>query len=251
MSKITVAFKKLLGNGRAWRTPSGFTSEFLDILVSPIEEIKERLSVIKNAHFVSVLTDEDNIVNNEELFDITPRNTLAERAEDIDLAWQMLSGNSNYKTLEDYLQRAGFELYIIENVDGTTPNLGQGFNYNGVQYDGEIDDKHAQYGGHTGRVIGNGFLNIEGKIKDPAQFVNGKHAFYIEGFFDPSDNEWNRIIEIVLKLKPAHVVAVCKIASRKVADNKYYNTTVFNDRINGGTPFTTVFREKLNRNRGV
>lgn len=251
MSKITVAFKKLLGNGRAWRTPSGFTSEFLDILVSPIEEIKERLSVIKNAHFVSVLTDEDNIVNNEELFDITPRNTLAERAEDIDLAWQMLSGNSNYKTLEDYLQRAGFELYIIENVDGTTPNLGRGFNYNGVQYDGEIDDKHAQYGGHTGRVIGNGFLNIAGKVKDPAQFVNGKHAFYIEGFFDPSDAEWDRIIEIVLRLKPAHVVAVCKIAERKKADNEYYNTAVFIDRIDGGRPGTKVFKEKLNRNRGV
>ena len=251
MSKITVAFKKLLGNGRAWRTPSGFTSEFLDILVSPIEEIKERLSVIKNAHFVSILTDEDNIVNNEELFDITPRNTLAERAEDIDLAWQMLSGNSNYKTLENYLQRAGFELYIIENVDGTTPNLGQGFNYNGVQYDGEIDDKHAQYGGHTGRVIGNGFLNIEGKIKDPAQFVNGKHAFYIEGFFDPSDAEWDRIIEIVLRLKPAHVVAVCKVAERKKADNEYYNTAVFIDRIDGGRPGTKVFKEKLNRNRGV
>ena len=102
-----------------------------------------------------------------------------------------------------------------------------------------------------GAAVGNGFLNIAGKIKEPAQFVNGKHTFYIEGFFDPTDAEWDRIIDIVLRIKPAHVVAVCKIASRKVADNKYYNTTVFNDRIDGGRPGTTLFKEKLNRNRGV
>ena len=251
MKTVEIAFKKNLGKGRAWLTPKGFTSDFYELLVSPFSELFSYFKGLKKVHFSTVELDENNIINNEDLFGITPRNTLEERAEDIDLAWKMLSGNSAFKTLEDYLQRAGFDVYISENTSDNTPYLGTGFNYGGVQYDGEIDDKHAQYGGHLGRVIGNGFLNIAGTIKDPAQFVNGKHAFYIEGYFDPSDGEWDRIIEIVLRLKPAHAVAVCQIAERKKADNEYYNTTVFVDKIDGGTPFTTLFKEKLNKNRGV
>lgn len=250
MKTVEIAFKKNLGKGRAWITPKGFTSDFYDLIVSPFSELFSYFKGLKKVHFSTVEIDENNIINNEDLFDITPRETLEERAEDIDLAWKMLSGNSAFQTLENYLQRAGFEVYISENTSGV-PNLGTGFNYGGVQYDGEIDDKHAQYGGHLGRVIGNGFLNIAGKIKDPAQFINGNHAFYIQGFFDPSDKEWDRIIEIVLRLKPAHTVAVCQIAERKKADNEYYNTSVFADVIDGGTPFTKLFKEKLNRNRGV
>ena len=121
-----------------------------------------------------------------------------------------------------------------------------GTNYGTGAYNGYIEDKKMQYGGHDSRVIGNGFLNIAGKIKDPAQFLNGKHAFYIQGFFDPSDKQWDRIVEIVLRLKPAHAVAVCQIAERKEADNGYYNTTVFADVMDGGYPDTTLFKEKIN-----
>ena len=246
MKTVEIAFKKNLGKGRAWLTPKGFTSDFYELLVNPFSELFSYFKGLKKVHFSTVELDENNIINNEDLFGITPRNTLEERAEDIDLAWKMLSGNSAFQTLENYLQRAGFDVYVYENTDENTPDLGQGFQYGAVQYDGEIDDKHAQYGGHAGRVIGNGFLNIAGKIKDPAQFLNGKHAFYIQGFFDPSDKQWDRIVEIVLRLKPAHAVAVCQIAERKEADNGYYNTTVFADVMDGGYPDTTLFKEKIN-----
>ena len=248
MKTIEIAFKKNLGKGRAWVTPKGFTSDFYDLLVSPFSELFIFFKNLKKVHFSTIELDEKNIINNEELFGITPRETLEERAEDIDLAWKMLSGNSAFKTLEDYLQRAGFDVYISENSQETL-NLGSGFNYGSVQYDGEIDEKHAQYGGHSSKIIGNGFLNVAGKIKDPAQFVNGKHAFYIQGYFDPSEKEWDRIIEIVLKLKPAHVIAICQISERKEADNEYYNTTEFDDVIDGGFPDTTIFKEKLNKFR--
>jgi hypothetical protein len=245
---IEIAFKKNLGKGRAWITPKGFTSDFYDLIVSPFAELFKYFKGLKKVHFSTVELDENNLINNEELFDITPRATLEERAEDIDLAWKMLSGNSAFQTLENYLQRAGFEVYIYENTDDVVPNLGKGFNYGGVQYGGEVDDKKVQYGGHLGKVIGNRFLNIAGKIKDPAQFINGKHAFYIQGFFDPSDKDWDRIIEIVLRLKPAHAVAVCQIAERKEADNLYAETEDEDlyDVLDGGEAETEFFKEKIN-----
>lgn len=246
---VEISFKKLLGNGRAWSCPTGFTAELLNILVSPLSEVFEHLKQMKFVHFVSITQNENNIINNEDLFGIQPKENLEERAEDVELAWQMLTGNSNYKTLENYLQRAGFEVYIYENTSGGKPNLGQGFQYNGVQYNGEIESKPAQYGGHSGRVIGNGFLDIEGKILDPVNIVNGKHTIYIKGYFDPTDKEWERIVEITLKFKPAHVVAVCQIVERKKADNGYPDTVDFVDRIDGGYPDTTFFEEKLNKYR--
>ena len=39
---IEIAFKKLLGKGRAFRTPAGFMSDFLDLLVSPFSDLKTR-----------------------------------------------------------------------------------------------------------------------------------------------------------------------------------------------------------------
>ena len=39
---VEISFKKLLGNGRAWKTPVGFTAELLEVLVSPLSELKER-----------------------------------------------------------------------------------------------------------------------------------------------------------------------------------------------------------------
>ena len=249
MKTIEISFKKNLGKGRAWVTPKGFTSDFYDLLVSPFSELFSYFKGLKKVHFSTVELDENNIINNEDLFDLTPENTLEQRADNIDLAWKMLSGNSAFQTLENYLHRAGFDVYIFENTSGDTPNLGSGFNYGSIEYDGEIDEKHAQYGGHSATIIGNGFLNIAGKIKDPAQFVNGKSAFYIKGFFEPTDKDWDKIIEIVLKLKPAHAVAVCQIAERKEADNGYYDTTDFLDVLDGGYPDTTLFIEKININR--
>ena len=250
MKNLPLVFIKNLGKGRAWRNPAGETLDFLNIIGETLEDIKDYFKDLKFTHFTVNYLDENNVLNGEDLFDITLKKpTLAERAEDVDLAWRMLAGNSSYKTLEKHLQRSGFELFIIENTDENTPDLGSGFQYGNTQYGGEIDDKKAQYGGHTGRVIGNGFLNIQGRINDPAQFVNGKHSIYIKGYFDPSDSEWDKIVEIVLRMKPAHVVAVCQIAERKKADNEYYDTTVFVDRIDGGHPDTTDFKEKLNRYR--
>lgn len=248
MSKITVAFKKLLGNGRAWRTPLGFTSEFLELLAYPLEKIKKRLSALRFTHFQETYVDENNIINDEELFGITEKaDTLEERASEIALSWNLLSGNAHYKTLEYFLRKAGFEIEVIENTDEDI-SLGHGTNYGTGAYNGYIEDKKMQYGGHDSKVIGNGFLNIEGTVREPAQFKNGRNAFYIRGYFDPTDVQWDKILDIVLKVKQAHTVAVCQIAERKVADNDWYYQEQYAQMIDGGHPDTTYFIERLNPN---
>ena len=68
--KVEISFKKLLGNGRAWRTPVGFTSELLDVFISPLSELKDRFINLKYTHFPTFFQDKNNIVNDEELFGI-------------------------------------------------------------------------------------------------------------------------------------------------------------------------------------
>lgn len=247
---VEISFKKLLGNGRAWRTPSNFTSEFLEILISPFAELKEKFINLKYTHFPTFFQDENNIKNDEELFGIKKIDikdkTLSERAANVENHWKMLAGSSSFQEIENALIERGFKIRIEEN-SSNAPNLGSGFFYGATQYGEEKEGKKAQYGGHFSKVLGNGPLEISGMLKDPAQFLDGKNAFYIFGYFDPTDDDWNLITETILKIKPAQSVAICKIAERKIADNQYYNTTVFADRIDGGTPFTTDFVEHLNK----
>ena len=246
MNNFYVSFIKNLGKGRAWKTPLGFTTDMFKLFAYPIKTVYDYIKNLRFTHFQEDYIDENNIINDEELFGITDKGeTLEERATENALAWRLLCGNAHYKTLEYFLRKAGFEIEIIENTDETV-NLGMGTNYGTGAYNGYIEDKKMQYGGHDSRVIGNGFLNIEGTIREPAQFKNGKNAFYIRGFFDPTDAQWNKILDIVLKVKQAHTVAVCQIAERKIADNDWYYKEEFEQFIDGGHPDTTYFIERLN-----
>jgi len=56
---IEIAFKKLLGKGRAFKTPAGFMSDFLDLLVSPFSDLKTRFLNLKFTHFPTVNVDEN------------------------------------------------------------------------------------------------------------------------------------------------------------------------------------------------
>ncbi len=245
---VEIAFKKLLGNGRAWRTPVGFTSEFLEILISPLVELKEQFINLKYTHFPTFFQNKNNIINGEELFGIIQNSSnLEERANNIELSWRKLAGNSSYATLEYYLRQAGFDVYVMENISGTLPNTGTGFMYGFTQYNSSKEGKKAQYGGRSSKVIGNGMLNIAGTNREPTNILDGSSSFYVIGFFDPNDSQWDSITEIILKFKPAHTVAICQIAERKVADNEWASTEIFGDNIDGGKADTKIFREWLNK----
>ena len=244
MSKITVAFKKLLGNGRAWRTPSGFTSEFLEILASPIEDIKNRLSSLKYVHFPTFLIDKNNIENGEELFKIqsTKKQTLEERAANIEAQWSLLSGSLNWKPLQDALKKASLNVSISENLPVKPVYADSIALYGGYQYNEKIKktDDYIRYGENSNRKIGNGNLYIEGQKYDPCALNSKGSALYgtfcykgynseiesivqygIRGgsnncFFITSEEpltseQYEQLTKIVLQKKPAQTIAICNI----------------------------------------
>lgn len=182
MNKILeTAFKKLLGKGRAFRTPVGFMSDFLDLLVSPLVDVKERLLNIKFTHFPTVNVDENDIVNGEELFGIkdTTGKTLEERAANVESQWSSFAGCQTFKQIENILQKKGYNVRVIENIP-------------------------PGYNTYGGRLIGNGFVQTNSGKSDPITIKNGKYSFIVQSdnYFD--ENEFQKIVEDIAKNKPAH-----------------------------------------------
>lgn len=179
---IASAFKKLLGNGRAWITPKGFTSDLMDLLISPFEELKNRFISLKFVHFPSTLIDENNIKNGEELFsikDFSSKN-LEERAANVEGQWNILAGSQNFKQIEQILQKKGFPVRVIEN----------------------IPDTYNKYGA---RNIGNGYLKLNNGEFDPIVITDGKNSFIIQADDFISDEAFLRMVDTVVKCKPAQL----------------------------------------------
>lgn len=181
MSKtIEITLKKLLGKGRAWLTPKGFTSDFLDLIAAPFAEIKNRIINLKFTHFPTRVIDLNNIQNGEELFslEVDSNMSLEERAANVEGQWSIFAGGQNYKQIELILQKKGLPVRVIEHIPQ---------NYN-------------LYGSRT---IGNGFIQTpEGRI-DPIVLTNGKHTFIIQADDFLSETEIETMIDTVVKNKPA------------------------------------------------
>lgn len=178
---IEIAFKKLLGKGRAFRTPTGFMSDFLDLIVSPFSELKKRFTGLKFTHFPTVNVDENDIINGEELFEIKEieGKTLEERAANVESQWSSFAGCQTFKQIENILQKKGFPVKIIEN----------------------IPKGHNLYGA---RIIGNGFIITQNGKADPIKISNGKHTFIIQSDSFYSESDFLKIVEAVVKNKPGH-----------------------------------------------
>lgn len=182
MSKtIEITLKKLLGKGRAWLTPKGFTSDFLDVIASPFAEIKNRIINLKLTHFPTMFVDLNNIQNGEELFtlEVDSNMNLEERAANVEGQWSIFAGGQNYKQIELILQKKGLPVRVIEHIP-------------------------QNYNLHGARTIGNGFIISQDGKDDPIKISNGKHTFVIQSdsFYDESD--FLKLVEAVAKNKPAH-----------------------------------------------
>lgn len=173
---LETAFKKLLGKGRAFRTPVGFMSDFLDLLVSPLVDVKERLLNIKFTHFPTVNVDENDIVNGEELFGIkdTTGKSLEERAANVESQWSSFAGCQTFKQIENILQKKGYNVRVIENIP-------------------------PGYNTYGGRLIGNGFIQTNNGKSDPITIKNGKYSFIVQSdnYFD--ENEFQKIVKDIAK----------------------------------------------------
>ena len=183
MNKITNSFKKLLGNGRAWLLIDDFTSEFMEVLISPLKEVSDKISKLKYVHFPTLNLDENNIKNSEELFNIDgadiQNKTLDKRAEIVESQWRLFSGSHTFEQLENMLKSKGFNVKIIENI----PNI----------LDAECS------------VFGNSLLHIENGNYDPAKYRNGKHTFFVE---IKDFNNIEILLDNIVKIKSAHKVFI-------------------------------------------
>mgnify|MGYP004465730081 FL=1 len=181
MKSVEIAFKKLLGKGRAFKAPLGFMSEFLDLLASPFAELKDYFLKLKYTHFPTINVDKNDIVNGEELFGIKEIEgmTLEERAANVESQWSSFAGCQTFKQIETILRKKGYPVKIIENIPQ---------NYN-------------TYGA---RLIGNGFIITQEGKDDPIKISNGKHTFIVqsESFYNEAD--FLKIVEAVAKNKPGH-----------------------------------------------
>lgn len=178
---VEISFKKLLGNGRAWKTPVGFTAELLEVLVSPLSELKERFVNLKYTHFPTFYEDINNIINDEELFGLkdTESKTTEERAGDVEAQWTIFSGYQNYKQLETILQRKGLPIRVIEDI--------------------EVSERYGK------KAIGNGQIDIEGVIYDPVVITDDENVFFVKATDFLSPGQLNSLIETVVKYRQAHL----------------------------------------------
>lgn len=176
------AFKKLLGNGLAWLGLKDFTSDVLDVFVSPLVEIKEYFKNLKYVHFPTKTLNADDIKNGEELFQITDiqNKTLNQRAAEVEGRWCALSGTQTFKQIENVLRQKGFSVKVIEEIPA-----------------GLYNKYGARYGG-------NGFLQTSKGLKEPIKIKNGKHSFIIqaENFMD--NETVKSVIETTAIIKPGH-----------------------------------------------
>lgn len=180
-NSIEIAFKKLLGNGRAFRTPKGLMSDFLDLIVSPFSELKTRFIGLKFTHFPTHEVDKNDIINGEELFNIqdTEGKTLEERAASVEAQWSIFAGSQTFKQIENILRKKGFDVRVIENIP-------QNYNLYGA------------------RLVGNGFVQTESGKSDPIIYRNGKHIFIVQADEFYEENDFLSMIETLVKNKPGH-----------------------------------------------
>jgi len=241
---VEISFKKLLGNGRAWRTPVGFMAEFLEVLVSPLVELKERFIKLKYTHFPTFFEDENNIINDEDLFGIRDfqNKSIAERAANVEAQWSMLNGSLNWKPLQDALKKASLNVRILENLPVKPVYSNSVSLYGSYSYNQKLKETNdfIRYGEDLNRKIGNGNIDIEGRKYDPcilssksaSQYGSFGYKSYnleldtysqygIRGgsrncFFITSDEpitgeQYELLTKIVLQKKPAQTIAICNL----------------------------------------
>ena len=182
MNKISLAFKKLLGNGRAWMCVDQFTSEFIDVMTDAVAEVAKKISDLKLVHFPTKTLNENDIKNDEELFGVSASGTLQERAANVETQWRLFAGGQNYKQIEQLLQKRGLPVNVVENINA------------------DFDLRDIDY-------IGNGELAQKDGKSDPVTINDGREMFYLcaERFLE--DEEIDTLINTLLSCKPAQTAA--------------------------------------------
>lgn len=179
---LAIAFKKLLGNGFAWLDIKDFTSDILNVFISPLVEIKEYFKNLKYTHFPTKTLNENAIKNGEDFFQITDvkNKTLEQRAAEIEGRWCALSGTQTFKQIENILKQKGYPVKIIEDIP---------------------QDLYNKYGA---RYAGNGFLQTPEGLRDHIKIKSGRHSFIIQAEDFIGNEIIKSIIETTAIIRPGH-----------------------------------------------
>ena len=115
-------FKRLLGDGRAWRLVNPNIKALVYALIKPFYDIRKAGYRIVYAPFLSHnnYADKDekltDVENYEDLFGIQPlSDILSERQANVEVQWA-LRGGQGFGYIQQVLERAGILSKVIENI---------------------------------------------------------------------------------------------------------------------------------------
>ena len=174
---IFQSFKRLLGNGRAWRLVNANISALVHALIKPFEDIRRSAYRIVYAPFLTsnIYASEDeqlaDVENYEELFGIEAiSNVLKERQANAEVQWA-LRGGQGFGYIEQVMARAGLQVKVVENIP--MKDLGDlgNFKYGYTRYGQTVNDTKVQYGASGYYLICNGALYYGENYDDPVKLT--------------------------------------------------------------------------------
>lgn len=206
------SFKKLLGNGRAWRLFSKSIKQASHAFLKPFKDLQALFWRISKTPFPTnndaILGD---IVNYETLFDVSTKlKNPIERANNVEMQWSLVGGQG-WGYIQNVINAANLPIKVIENLPVRDLSADVAVQYGNYQYGQNLVGHTVQYGMNNYRVIGNGLLNNAGEIQDPVEFKDYKKTFFLRGLQPITQGQWGILVSLILAVKPLETVAVAEV----------------------------------------
>lgn len=214
---IFQTFKRLLGDGRAWRLVNPNIKALVHALIKPFKDIRRAGYRIVYAPFLTqnrFASDDEKLAdveNYENLFGIQPiSNILQERQSNAEVQWA-LRGGQGFGYIEQVMERAGIKIKVIENIPmKDLSNLGA-YEYGFTQYGQTVNDDKVQYGASGYKLICNGALYYGENYKEPAVITKWDKVLIIDVINPLTYGQYKTFIDLLLRTKPMEMAALCKI----------------------------------------
>lgn len=214
---IFQTFKRLLGDGRAWRLVNPNIKALVHALIKPFKDIRRAGYRIVYAPFLTqnrFASDDEKLAdveNYENLFGIQPiSNILQERQSNAEVQWA-LRGGQGFGYIEQVMERAGIKVKVIENIPmKDLSNLGA-YEYGFTQFGQTVNDDKVQYGASGYKLICNGALYYGENYKEPAVITKWNKVLVIDVINPLTYGQYKTFIDLLLRTKPMEMAALCKI----------------------------------------
>ena len=210
-------FKRLLGDGRAWRLVNPNIQAFVYAIIKPFEDIRRAGYRIVYAPFLTqnryasedeLLTDVENY---EDLFGIERvSNILSERLANAEAQW-VLRGGQGFGYIEQVMARAGIKIKIAENIPMKDLSHDGMFQYGYTQYGQTVNEEKVQYGSSSYKLICNGSIHYGENFDDPAKITRWDKVLIITVINPLTYGQYKTFINLLLRTRPMEYVCLCKL----------------------------------------